>query len=1393
MTYYIRETYPESIFLKRMIAIIFFSIIYFPSFFGKPDTNGNLFFNHLTVNNGLSQNSITSILQDSKGLIWIGSYDGLNRFDGFSTIVKRHDPGKPNSLTENRILCLAETKDGEIWIGTEGGGINLYNPGSECFINYTEEKNNLPSNNIFCICPDTSDNLWIGTGKGLTFVNRNNKKNIRFKHIELPGGVLKICADQKGNLWLISNPGLYLLHIPSAAKEEKFYLIPIDMFLHTYIYTVFCDSSDNVWIATFNGLFQIKNKEKKLHPVDLYATIFAKKNVIIRTMVEDRDGNIWIGTEKSGLFKLSFDPAGNVSETIHYHTDIPFCNISDNSIRALYVDRTNVLWIGFHKKGVNYADICYKKFNLLIALCHPVMSELGYKGKFTSLTFCDSKNRVWIVCEEEGLFVYDRLTENISFITNHPFSETITSVIESRSGDFWLGGHDRLFNIKKQHSDNKHYLLNDVLYQAGTGIIRTLCEDIYGDIWFGSITGKGLYRYNLSNGQLDTYTTKDSIFSEKIFYLYPDKKEAVLWVGTLDGGLIRVQYNSKNREIQPTTYTTNSNLRLISNHIWHIYEDSSNRLWIGTDAGLNEINLDEKRNVTTIASIEHPLLNSIKIMAITEDLDHNFWLNCTQGLYYYNPVSDIVKIYTYEDGLQSNTFTEAASVSNDGWIFSGGINGTNYFLPQQIKDNPYDSQVAIVDFRIHGKTVKPGEKNGNKIILNQDINDIEAITLDHRNNNFMFEFVATHYAVAQKNRFLYKLDGFDNHWISTDSKLRVASYSNLPAGKYNFLIKASNNDGVWSENIKQILITILPSPWKTAWAYALYLLALFGLIYFVIHYLLTKQKLKHELQVERIEKEKMNEINEMRMNFFTNITHEFRTPLALILSPLKDLLVEAKKQNRYVQLRLQIINRNALRLLNLINQTLDIRKMSSGNMSLLITPNNLRIQVENMIESFGFLAKDQMINVEFINNLKQEIQWYDKYKIDKILLNILSNAFKFAPKNGCVTIRIEQQSENENEFALISVKNTGKGIPQADLNKIFEPFYQVHNESTTGTGIGLSYVKSLLELHQGNIYVISKENEETCFTFRFPMNRSAYNESVINEIIDVDSFSQPVIPYLEEETDKKKINDDNLFSINENANKNENTKRILIVEDNVDLRMYIKDCLSKHYEVLVSSNGMTGLELARKEFPDLIITDIIMPVMGGIEFCKAIKSDLYTKHIPVIVHSVKMDEIAMKEAMNAGAEDFIGKPFNYTMLIKKINNFFKTREHLIVRIHAEKILEPGKVEIPSSDDELIRKVSIAIENNLSNPDFNIDVLAKIIGLSRMQLHRRIISITNKQTSYLIRDIRLQKAAQLLDSGEKRISEVMWETGFNNHSRFNNYFKEKYGLSPKDYINSSLKK
>lgn len=1371
-----------------LIVAIFIRPSYGMSHESGFSSSNNIHFNSLTVNNGLSQNSITSIIQDAKGLIWIASYDGLNRFDGFTMLVKRYDSKSPNSLSENRILCMAEHIDGNIWLGTDGGGVNVYHSDNEKFSRYNSIKGDIPDDNILCISADKQGNMWLGTEKGLLKATVTDNDSVTFEEIGELGIVSRLLCDNRGSIWIVSQKGLHVISHKSI--KATITIARVNPVQDPYINTLFCDRFNNIWVSTYNSLFRISDAKEFEHDfkvTNVYAAVFSKPTVEVRAMTEDRDHNIWIGTEQSGLVKLSLNPAGEIVNKTVFSTDVPFCNISDNRIRALFVDRTNVLWIGFHKKGVNYSDICGKRFHLLYDLCSPVRNELGYKGKFISSACSDSRDRIWLINEEEGIYVHNRETQKTVYLEGFPHHETISSFMESKSGDIWLGGMERLFKIDKQHSDAGLFDVKEIFQYPLSGNIRTLCEDKYGDIWFGSTTGKGLYRYTPHTGECQLYEKNNGFSATKLFYLLPDKEAPVIWVSTLYNGFMQVKYNDKDKKIITSTYTTSGTFALNSNHIWHTYPDQFGNLWIGTDAGLNKVELDNARNITSISSIDVPLLNGIKIMSITEDKEHNFWLNCSQGLYCFNPQTEEVQIYTHQDGLQSNTFTEASTITPDGWIYTGGINGINYFLPAEIKKNPYPSEVAIVNLRIHEKTVKPGEFFDKRQILKKDINSTCELVLDYKSNNFMFEFVAIHYAVSNKNQFLYKLEGFDKNWIQANANLRVAAYSNLPAGHYVFKIKSSNNDGVWSDAVKEIKVTILPPPWKTTWAYLLYTLCAIGLIYFVIHYLLTKQRLRHELYIERIENEKIKELNEMKMGFFTNITHEFRTPLVLILSPLKDLMSDIKYQNKHVRLRLQIINRNATRLLSLINQTLDIRKISSETMKLLITKNNLHNHIENMIESFDVLTTDRHVSLEFTNELEADIQWYDKYKIDKVLLNILSNAVKYTPPKGLIQIHVHQtkEKEKESDYAVVSIKDSGKGIPPEEINRIFELFYQAKNSTIEGTGIGLSYVKSLLEIHRGGIRVESEPGSGTCFTFHFPIDKASYIEEQISETIDLDFNTQGMRPFIEEEMDDEIPADEE--GALEASESEESLKKILIVEDNVDLRMYIKDCLTKHYDVVEASNGVAAIKVAKKEQPDLIITDIMMPLMDGIEFCKTLKTDIHTRHIPIFIHSVKSDEIVLKEAMDAGAEDFIAKPYNYATLIKKIRNFFQTREQLVTRAQAEVMLKPSEIELPSSDDELTLKISRIIEQNLSNPEFGVEALAEQVGLSRMQLHRRVIAITGSQTSTLIRDIRLQRAAQLLKSGEKRISEVMWETGFNNHSRFNKYFKLKFGVAVKDYI------
>ena len=1381
--------------MKKLFVLILVQACFtVHALFAKPGGQDGLIsiqphFNYLTVNNGLSQNSITSIIQDSKGLIWIASYDGLNRFDGFTTLVKRHESKSDNSLSENRLLCLAERRDGKIWIGTDGGGVNVYNSNTEKFLRYTVEQGNIPSNTVVCLIADSVGNMWIGTERGLAKATVLENDGIVFKTVGNFGSVTKLLCDKQGNIWIASIRGLYV--IPFDDEEEQ--PVKINSSNDPYIISLFCDKDNTIWFSTYSGFFSI-NKVKTIHEdlsiTNAYTQVFDEPGCVVRTMTEDLDGNLWIGTESSGLFQLKLNDKGDVQEKHIYATHVPFCNISDNRIRELFVDRTNVLWIGFHKKGVNYADICGKKFHLMHELSSPVRNELGYRGRFISSIYQDSKNRLWFADEEEGMFIYHPNDKRMLYLSNFDYSKAVSTVIESRSGDIWLGTTDRLLKIAKQDADKNYYRIQNKLHYTEAGNIRTLCEDLYGNIWFGSITGSGLYRYNPTTNECILYNEGDGIHSVKLFYLLADHDKPVIWVGTLSGGLIKVTYNEFGKAIETETYNTASGGNaLISNHIWHIYADNSNCIWVGTDAGLNRIELDDDRRVKQVTMVDVPLLNGLKIMAITEDAEHNFWLNCSQGLYKYNHGTGEVQIYTHHDGLQSNTFTEASAITSNGAIYVGGINGVNYFHPSEIVKNPYAREAAIVNLRIHEKTIKPGETFGSRQILGKDINSTDELVLDYKSNNFMFEFVGIHYAIPEKNQFRFMLEGFDGGYVHTNSHLRVAAYSNLPAGKYTFKVMASNNDGVWGDAVKQIGITILPPPWKTTWAYLAYFLMATGLVYFVIHYLLTKQRLKNELYIERLEKEKIREVNEMKMGFFTNITHEFRTPLVLILSPLRDLMADAKRQNKHIRLRLQIINRNATRLLSLINQTLDLRKISSDTMRLLITRNNLHNHIENMIESFEVHTVDRRLAIHFRNELQGDEQWYDKYKIDKVLLNILSNAVKHTPPKGSIYIDVYEEKQDGITFATVSIRDTGRGIPAEELTKIFEMFYRARNASIEGTGIGLSYVKSLLNLHKGDIKVESIPDEGTCFTFCFPVDVEAYAGEQISETIDLDFNHQSIGPFIDEDFDDDILlidEEDSSINADTEEEDKEQRRKILIVEDNVDLRLYIKDCLAQHYNIAEASNGEEGIKMAKREFPDLIITDLMMPVMDGIEFSRTLKADAQTRHIPIFVHSVKSDEIALKEAMDAGAEDFIAKPYNYATLIKKIKNFFRTREQLVARVQAEAMLKPTEPEVPSSDEELIQKISKVIEKNLSNPNFGVEMLADQIGMSRMQLHRRIVSFTGLQPSALIRDFRLQRAAQLLKSGEKRISEVMWETGFNNHSRFNNYFKMKYGVGVKDY-------
>ncbi|HEY4287804.1 MAG TPA: two-component regulator propeller domain-containing protein [Puia sp.] len=1332
------------------------------------DSSKNAFFSYLSVNNGLSQNSVTCFLQDKQGFIWIGTYDGLNRYDGFSVTTKRHESANKNSLSDNRVKSLYEDINGNILIGTESGGLNIYNPSLDKFSLLS--LNNIDSSeiDIKTICNDQLGNLWVGTSNGLIITALGSNKAQKVLNHLIINCVIR---DKLGNMWIATRQGLYFCQVGSSFTNIRDRLILIKEVEQTSISAICEDTKGNIWLGENSDLAKIHFEGSSYPYIKInkqhYNLFAGSKLGEITGIQQDGSGDLWVSHYRLGLYQFDIDRGGTPQQKRIYSTNRPFCNITDNAISTILVDRTNVLWAGTFQKGVNYTNLSIKNIFHFYPLLSDQLGELGYKGKVITAV-CDDGHSIWVGTANEGLFSYDVVNKTLHNYASVVGKKWISSMFVSRTGKMWIGTSFGLYCVDDAVKGKRELKL-----KLDSLNIHSICEDRYNNIWI--TTWRGVFIYNSVNGKMNLLNEKQGLSSRFTFLAYADPVFSIMWVTTMACGLNRIEYDSTGHySISEFRHRIKQGNSLNSDYIWSIYRDNSNTMWLGTDAGLDRVQLDNKAAITSIKHIDHNMLRDRKILGILKDDEQNLWLSNSQGLFKYSPDNNEVKRYYYKDGLQSNTLTEAVYRNNKGIMYFGGINGLDYFNPKDIKDNPFPAQLALTEFKIFNQTVQAGEKISGHLILEKDINKTDKILLSYKENNFLLTFASLHFALPENNKFKYKLAGYDKDWIVTDAAQRFAAYSNLPSGSYDFFITASNNDGKWNENYKHINFIIQPAPWATWWAKLVYILLLLGLVCFVLKHYQTKQALENLVYNEKLEKEKVKELNELKLSFFTDITHELRTPLSLIIGPMKELLDKENSYDNFTRFRLDIVHNNSQRLFSLINQVLDLRKISSDSNRLFIANSDIIKTVGNIKDSFNWTAEQKNIRYDYNFDRLSFLGWYDKDKIEKVVFNLLANAFKYTPDGGAVELKLTIESATSlNPIAHVAFRDTGTGIDPLEIDKIFDMFYQGKKQSSFGSGIGLALSKKLIEMHHGEMTVTSIEHQGATFEIRFPLGIHSFNTSDIFES-EIDSSSnvhQPGQKTIVASANVKKVKD---------------KRSILLIEDNDDQLAYIKETIGDLFHVYDAKDGEAGLELANKYVPDIILTDLMMPNMDGIELCRHLKGNAKTSHIPIIIHSVKTHNEAIKLALEAGANDFVSKPADYRLLKLKITNILESAQHLLNNQYKQEMLTPVNVEVPDHDAVLLKQVIEVIEKSISDPAFSIETLSQEVSMSRMHLHRRLNDIIGKTASELVREIKMKRAAQLLESGSMRVSEVMLEVGISNHGLFNKYFKDIYGQTPNNY-------
>ncbi|MEA4850863.1 MAG: two-component regulator propeller domain-containing protein [Paludibacter sp.] len=1470
--------------MKKRTLLIFFVLIFsFSALIGQE----HVVFQHFSVENGLSQNTVMAIMQDSKGFMWFGTWDGLNKFDGYEFTVYKSHPGDHSNIANNRIDYIHEDKFGYIWFQTYDGKIHRFNPKTEQFYS-----------------------LPYSTSRFVYSVERSNR------FIETSNGELWIATNDIGAIRIVTNPESEEVKLYEYSTFSEF---QIDNNCVNFIHE---DGQKNIWLGTNDGLFAINpvsNQIKTYQPnsnanSNAFFSFYNSKNDI---WFGDKNGFVWhFSTTKNSFEIIKLKQATKVTDieavgkdhlifttnssgfyvySLRNKSLINFDKSNTASIKtskfiSVKVDSYGVAWLEAEQTGVfrfRLSDNSLKHFQLKT----DAVSRISVLPNF--IVFEDINKRLWINPQGGGFSRYNRNTDELEYFYNEPgsaqcrFSNVIHSVFTDKKGTLWmctynkglekisffspqfrLGKPNPAINTLTSNEVRAFYQLSNgnILISTKDGSIRFLdhkfndlgllstngtlsggdkltdlaycfLEDSKKNIWIGT-KGMGVIKliprknnagkpeYQLQrfqNNPLDN----NSLSNDNVYSIIEDASKRIL-IGTFGGGLNVVsETNGKisfiNYRNQLTNYpinkcmkirhllmdktntlwiaTTNGMLQidnfltpkmkeyyieklpdisnsLSNNDVHYFHLDKENQLWIGTfGGGLNK--LLTKSTASTPAtfenfSIRNGMSNDI-VLSIQEDNSGNLWLSSENSISRFDRKSHFFQNYDMFDGIENAHFSEAASLyTKSGEMLFGSNKGYYYFKPSNIKQSKEVPAIEFTKFQLFNNNVEIGAKGSP---LKQSIGSSEVIELTHKQSVFSIEYVALDFSNPEKIHYAFMLENFESDWNYVQSQ-RKATYTNLPKGTYYFKVRSTNSEGVWTDNVKVIKIKILPSFWETPFAYILYFIC-FVLLMYLVYYLTTMYaKLKNEVVIEQ-------KVTDIKLRFFTNISHELRTPLTLISGPVENVL-NNEKLSENAKDQLHIVQSNAYRMLRLINQILDFRKIQNKKMRLKIQPTRFDKLVKEICSNFSKEAIDKNIDFRISNNAGDAILWIDRDKTDMIIYNLLSNAFKFTPAGKKIEVLIELASDKGD--IKVKVIDQGVGIPREKRSFLFERFTS-ENEiqslgNKRGTGIGLNLVKELVDLHKGIVEVESEPEKGTTFSVIFRNGKEHFGNDV--DFVVEDEIEPEFEAELENIDLSGRVNVDHFDAF-------VSTKEaplLVVIEDNDDMRNFLQKVLSKTYRVETAEDGETGWEKIQKSIPDLVVTDLMMPNMDGLQLTDLIKQNETTSHIPVILLTAKSAVESRLQALKSGADDYITKPFSPVLLEARIENILEQRKLLQKRYRKNLLeLEPAEVEMASQDEIFLAKLLNFMENNIDNSELTVEDMVSEMAFGRTVFFNKLKGLTGLAPIEFIRELRIKRAAQYLKSGEYNISQVTYMVGMSDSRYFSKCFKKVYGMTPSEYKKS----
>lgn len=1330
--------------VKVTLVILFFC-------FASAQAKKHPYFIRLSVEEGLAQNTVYCILQDKQGFMWFGTKDGLSRYDGYQFKNYRNDKNDPSSIGNNCIRSLFQDSHGKIWVGTDNGAY-IYHPAKDNFeyFNLSTPEGIKIEKEVNDIKQDQNGIFWFAVDWQGVFAYNPENQELHFYELNAVVNAWCIFIDKENKVWIGTHGGGLNYFNTETQKFEKANYLSSD---HTDtntddIYRIFQDNYNDLLITTANNgvkrLNQTTNTIEAFLPPQNYSSLF------IRDVIRKSDNEIWFATG-SGVCVYNV-LMKDIEFLRHSHFD-PY-SLSDNATYSIFKDREGGVWVGTYFGGVNYYPYQYTPFNKYYPIENQDNQHTLIGRRIREFHQADDGG-IWIGTEDGGLSLYNPDTDTFEhFLPDGKQGSISFNNIHGLLVDnnqLWIGTYNHGLDIMdiKTKKIIRHYGKTDKENSISDNSIFSIYKDHSGRIWIGTLYG--LCYYNPESDDFTRVSSLGSLFINDIL----QTKDGMLWVASLGKGLYRLNPATNEWTIyknDPANPASISHNKIIS-----LFEDSQKTLWVTTEGGglCRYSPVDESFKSF---STSEGLPNNV-VYKIVEDNHSNLWFTTNQGIVCMSMNDYTLKQFTKSDGLLSNQFNYKSGIKGkNGYLYFGGLDGFVSFDPTSFISNKLPPSVYLVQFELFNSAVKPGEEGSP---LEKAIEFTEHIELKHHQSTFSFNFAALSYVAPEKNQYAYMLEGFDQGWIYP-GKTQKAGYSNVPPGKYTFKVKASNNNDLWSEKAASVAIHIKPPFFLTIGAYATYTIVTIAGITLLLMAYRNKIRKKNKRRQEIFEHEKSREVYNAKIAFFTNITHEIRTPLSLIKGPLEYIIkekVSTKERDEY----LKVIERNTNRLLDLSNQLLDFRKTEQENFQLNFTATDIPQLINEVFMRFNVTADSR--NLKFEKELPSEEFFadVDKEALTKILSNLFNNAIKYAKSE--IWLAVKKQVD----FFEVTISNDGARIEESLYEKIFEPFYQIdakNNEQIiTGTGLGLPLARSLAELHHGSLRCINNGNHLNCFQLALPI---AQLHSVKFERVDHMENHGNELPEINDGFDKV------------------SKHSLLIVEDDEDFRVFLSNQLKRFYNIHKASNGVEALKILKEELVDVIITDISMPVMDGFQLCKEVKSNLEYSHIPIILLTARTNLQSKIEGLEVGADAYVEKPFSMDHILAQLSNLLSNRNKLKESFINSPLVKIKSIAPTKADEEFLKNVTEVIHKNISDPQFNVDLLANDLNMSRSSLHRKIKGVSELTPNEFILLVKLKKAAACIQEGA-RINEVCFLVGFNSPSYFSKAFKKQFGVSPTEWL------